>query len=242
MKPVLVVLIVAVSALGFNGKHEGEELFKDTTDQDSFRVYLGPELGFNLTGVWGSDIPNDARMLAGALGGAGVHIRFNRHFTLAPGVYWNMKGFSSESLLDTVNDLTSYHAFQRLSYVEVPILAKLVFGRGEFLKGFFCLGPSVGVLVTAYIKGNTEGATKIHYNKDLVEDSPGLFIDPFMVDPALSGGCGVHVYLGKGYIVAQARGTLGLLPVDEGDEAIRNWSGTLSLGYVFELKREEELW
>lgn len=242
MKPLLAILLIAVSALGLNGKHQGEELFKGTTAQDSFRAHIGPELGFNLTGVWGEDIPDDAGMLAGALAGGAVHIKFNRHFTLAPGVYWNMKGVTSKSLLDSVNDLTSYNTFQRLSYVEVPILAKWVFGQGRYVRGFFCLGPSVGFLVNAYIKGNTRGALKKHYNKDLVEDYPDMFIDPVPVDPAVSGGCGVHVYIGKGYVVAQARGALGFVPVDKGEREIKNWSGTLSLGYVFELKREEKLW
>jgi len=139
-----------------------------------------------------------------------------------------------------------------LDYVEVPVLARVTFGRK--LRGFLEAGPYVGYLVRA--KALTAGASALY----LDESGTAPIIVPPATDPlvvdlgaetnvrdslerfnvGVAGGAGVRVPLGPGDLVIEGRFQLGLTTIQKNPETDGNTQTgaiVVSLGYALPLHR-----
>lgn len=138
-----------------------------------------------------------------------------------------------------------------LKYLEIPILAKVNFGKGNF-KFFANAGPYVGYLVGAEQK--TSGLTRIYGDPfglfpitlpAPIGDSPLPFdaetdiqddIKDFNV--GIIAGVGVMKDLGtKSQLLFEVRGTYGFIPVQENSTFGKSNIGSVlfSLGYAYKL-------
>jgi hypothetical protein len=105
------------------------------------RVHFGLKAGVSIAQFVGSDAPDDnlVRTVSrvGLSGGGLAEISFAEHWAIQPELLYTMKG-TKEIFLSTST------RFQRLGYLEVPVLLK--FKIPHF---FVEAGPQVGVLVQA---------------------------------------------------------------------------------------------
>ena len=110
------------------------------------QVQIGPKVGLNLSTIsdgeklWEGE---EESLLAGFNAGLATNITISEHFSLAPELLFSQKGLKSR-YLDTYEDATGTLDYTstlvaKITYLEVPVLARLTFGRA-----YFNLGPSVG--------------------------------------------------------------------------------------------------
>ena len=102
-------------------------------------IGLGIEGGVNIANI--SVTPDQTTSSrTGIIIGGIVDINISKNFTIAPGIRFNMKGFST-----TVNGVTYT---DKLNYLEIPALIKVKFPLTE-VKPYIIGGPVVGFRISA---------------------------------------------------------------------------------------------
>lgn len=150
----------------------------------------GAKLGLSLANWSGEDVEdNDARM-SFALGGF-LSFNISGDFSVQPELLFVQKGTKWE-------DGGAKLVF-RLSYLEVPVLAKYSFAAGPSLKVFVFGGPAFAFKVgaTSYFEWEGESETED------IEEMKSL-------DLGLAFGAGVEMPLGANRLTLDLRYTLGL--------------------------------
>jgi hypothetical protein len=121
------------------------------------RVHFGLKAGISIAQFVGSDAPDNNLVRtvsrAGLSGGGLAEISLTEHWAVQPEVLYTMKG-TKEVFLSTST------RFQRLGYLEVPVLLK--FNIPHF---FVEAGPQVGVLLQAKQRVETSGGDAELANK-----------------------------------------------------------------------------
>ena len=110
------------------------------------QVQIGPKVGLNLSTISDGKQPGEGEeesLLLGFNVGLATNIMISEHFSVAPELLFSQKGLKArylESYEDAIGkfDYTST-LVAKISYLEVPVLARLTFGRG-----YINMGPSVG--------------------------------------------------------------------------------------------------
>ena len=174
---------------------------------------LGFKGGLNLSNMTGDDIEdNEMKVCFG--GGAFLNIPVGGPFSIQPELLYVMKGYEFESTSD---------AGVRMSYIDLPILAKLTIPTlGPISPNFFA-GPYVGFNMSADV-----------YLEDVEEDiSDSLKTTDF----GLVVGAGVDYSLLVGELTFDARYTLGLTSIDNtaDEEDVKNTGIMIMAGYGFSL-------
>ncbi len=135
------------------------------------QINIIPKLGVNLTGI--SYIPhpypiND--ILVGMQIGVATEIMLNDRFSIQPELLYTQKGSLLISNYGAFNNpvpyFNEYTTTTRLHYLEIPVLAKMKFGKGNF-KFYLGAGLSAGMAVFATQTSTSDlllGDTGFAYN------------------------------------------------------------------------------
>ncbi len=216
---VAVVALVAVFALSSASVYAVEGLS------------AGAKAGLNIATLYGSDV-EDAKMKIGAAFGGFVNYSINDNIAVQPELLFSMKGAKSEFEEEILGVKFSMKETMKLSYLEIPILAKVSIPMEGKVKPVLLIGPSLGILLSAKDKIEMEAAgVSASAEVDIKE-----IIKP--IDFGLVFGGGVDVAeLGPGNLTVDARYTLGLTSIDDSglDLSMKNGVISVMAGYSFPL-------
>ncbi len=181
----------------------------------------GLKAGLNIANLRGDDMEDwDSKM--GFSAGGFITYSINDMFAIQPEVLFTMKGAKYEKELygETLKQTIS------LNYLEIPVLAKLSMPTQGSVKPNLFVGPSLAILLSA----------KVEWEYGVESDELDMKDDTKSIDLGLVFGGGVDFDLGpdKGKLSAEARYTLGLATVDDGEEVdMKNSVISLMVGYSF---------
>lgn len=143
-------------------------------------------------------------------------------------------GRGGEGLRVGVNELDSEAepATLKMSYIEVPVLLRTGFPGERFLPSFF-FGPYAGFLLNCDLE--MAGGD----SRSCDEDDSAPRFSPRSTDFGLVLGAGLDMSLGESTVFVDARFTVGLLPVQSGDDAFdaRHSGLALSAGFAVPVGR-----
>jgi hypothetical protein len=120
------------------------------------QVGFGVTGGVNFATVGGADVPSSAKSVTGFAGGAYLEFSIPFLFTIQPEVLYSMKGFTAEETVSILGNNYNVKATAHLNYIEVPVLIKYTFPVPVIKPALF-VGPSVGILLNAKVKGEVTG-------------------------------------------------------------------------------------
>lgn len=173
--------------------------------QQSDRVWsVGPEVGAGFF-KHGMDDEFNSKYKAGLVAGGFVTYSIRNTYAFTAKVLYSQKGMEG--------DIFNADLGERLSYVEVPILARVFFNRDGVVRPNAFLGPSFGFQTGAKWKIN-DGDYENVEDSDIREllgeaDSYQDVYNTF--DFGLSGGLGVNIKVAEEiYFIVDARYTYGL--------------------------------
>ena len=169
--------------------------------------------GLNLANVTGDDVEdNEIKLCFG--GGVFMNFPMTEVISLQPELLYMMKGME----LGTYDD-----AGVRMSYIDIPVLAKFTVPMdGAFAPCFFA-GPYIGF--------NTSAES---YNEDDVYDLKDQIKS---TDYGLVLGGGVDYAIGEGILIFDARYAIGLTTIDDttNEDDVKNTGIIFMVGYGFNL-------
>jgi hypothetical protein len=210
----LIVTIVALSLfVGVSG------IFAQTATTGI--IGKGVKVGLNMAKFTGDDAPDDSKMNLGFVAGGYITYAFSDLFAIQPEIQFNMKGNKVE-----VGDAT-YKG--KLSYIEIPVLAKVMLSGGEKIKPSFYVGPEFAFLMSASASADPEPEG---FESDIKDDFKSS-------DFGLIGGIGLDYLMGTHKITFDLRYDVGLASIAdyknlEGDDAkVKNSAITFLVGYGF---------
>ena len=186
----------------------------------------GIKAGINMAKFTGSDADdafgNDISMRTGLAAGVFITYSFSDLFAIQPEVYYAMKGSKSNyPYSEDLNiDLT-----EKLDYIEIPVLFKVMLAGGTSFKPNFYAGPEVGILLSAKAKGEAGGTSFETDIKDNIKST----------DFGLIGGVGTDIPMGNGKLTFDIRYDVGLAKVVDYSPApkVYNSAITILVGYGF---------
>jgi hypothetical protein len=136
-----------------------------------------------------------------------------KYLCIQPEVYYAMKGAKAD---DDKLDIEL-----KLTYIEIPVLAKLVIPTPGAITPSIFVGPVADLLLSAEISsGNFDVDIKDNVMK---------------IDAGLVVGAGVDINAGKGKFILDGRYTSGFISVDDTDDEdnIKNGVFSILVGYAF---------
>lgn len=138
---------------------------------------------------------------------------------------YGTRGAESLRVADGVLSPTAEPSRLEMSYIEVPVLLRAGFPGERLLPSFF-LGPYVGFLLDCEIRPTGQDGRSC--------DSAGApeRFAPRSTDFGLVVGGGLDVAVGESTVFVDARYTVGLMPIEGGDEAFdaRHTGGAVVVG------------
>ena len=179
----------------------------------SAQFQIGGKVGFDMTNFWGSDVEHGMKPSYQA--GLVMEYKFNPHFAIAPEVVFASQGGKYKALdldffgLDVSKDITF-----NTNYINVPVMFKYYVSPAFSID----LGPQVGFNV--YSKYSIEDV------KEAVDLKDGTKSVDFGV-----GLGGTYNLTDNAFV--QARYTLGLTKVFEGDGDCKNGNIQIAFGMKF---------
>lgn len=123
---------------------------------------------------------------------------------------------------------SAYETIIKLTYLEIPVLARFDIESRGGAKPALYLGPSFGIKLSAQAESRTVGSS-----------SSGNIDNVRSLDPGIVLGGVIDMETSKGHITIEARYTRGLVNVYESsgdsdsDAELKNSVGTVLLGYRF---------
>jgi hypothetical protein len=136
MKKLIVTVIALSLFVGLTG------IFAQTATTGI--IGKGVKVGLNMAKATGDDV-QDSKMLMGFAVGGYVTYAFNDMFAVQPELQFTMKGDKEE--YDVLGETQTVKT--KLSYIEIPVLAKVMLSGGEKIKPNFYIGPGIGFLMSA---------------------------------------------------------------------------------------------
>ncbi len=175
-------------------------------------VTYGGKFGATLAD-WTGDVENNERKL-GFSGGLFLNYAFTEMVSVQPELLFTMKGTKHEQL-----ENTGYH----LTYIEIPILAKLSLPTEAAFVPHAFAGPSIGFLMDATEENvNIESDVKEYFNN---------------VEYGMVVGTGFDFLIGKGRLLLDARYSFSLSNIleeeDDDDDELKNSGITIMVGYGY---------
>lgn len=163
-----------------------------------------------------SEFAESTRKLGVALGGF-ASIRLHERVSLQPELLYATKGTDAELDGQPVSTV-------RMSYVEIPVLARVLILPRARMQPYALLGPALGLLLGAEVEGAVSGNIT-----DLTDDTR-------LFDLGLTMGVGAAWALSSmGSFTLEARYNLGLISVDDSvnQDDIKNRALTFFVGYQY---------
>lgn len=184
----------------------------------------GVKLGLNMATLSGSDAPDDVKMALGLAAGGFMTWSVNDMFAIQPEILFSQKGGKVESSGTEMGIDWSSETTMTLSYLDIPILAKLNIPMEGNVKPNVVLGPSIGINVGATAETEVTIAGISASDSADIEDVAAL-------DLGLVIGAGVTI----DKISVDARYQLGLTTTDssEAEADIKNSVIQVLVGYSF---------
>ena len=194
----------------------------------------GLKLGLNMANIHGTDVTNFENVTEESWGskigfcvGGYITFKIGEMFAIQPEAFYTMKGAKIETTLlgETVK------AKLKFSYLEIPVLAKLLIPTQSNVKPSLFVGPTLAIKLSGKAWAEYAGVS----DEANIEDMKGI-------DFGLIIGAGIDFGLGaasKGKITADLRYVLGLTtiykPLVEGEEIldVKNGVFSLMIGYSF---------
>ncbi len=181
---------------------------------------VGVKAGLNYSDLYGDDVGSSEALQRFCIGTfAGFPI--SHTVTIQPEFLYTQKG-TKWDLYDPVAAKVE-KAWVKLTYVEMPVLAKIIIRPRGNVKPHIFSGPYLGVNIAA--RGT------IAQDGGVVERQ--IIGDVNDVDLGVVSGVGIDIGLGKGAVVIDARYVLGLTGIDEEGQDVRNKVFSFLLGYAF---------
>ena len=179
----------------------------------SAQFQIGGKVGFDMTNFWGSDVEHGMKPSYQA--GLVMEYKFNPHFAIAPEVVFASQGGKYKALdldffgLDVSKDITF-----NTNYINVPVMFKYYVSPAFSID----LGPQVGFNVySKYSIEDVKEAVDLKDGTKSVDFGVGLGGTDNLTDNAF----------------VQARYTLGLTKVFEGDGDCKNGNIQIAFGMKF---------
>jgi hypothetical protein len=120
------------------------------------QVGFGVTGGVNFANVGGADVPSSAKSITGFAAGVYADISIPFLFSIQPQVLYSRKGFYDEETVSILGTPYTVKATAHLDYIEVPVLIKYTLPVPIVNPALFA-GPSVGILMSAKVKGEVAG-------------------------------------------------------------------------------------
>jgi len=212
-------------------------------------VTVGPEIGINSTSFMerynGVDVSDGMR--AGLKVGGIVDIAFTRHFSLQPGLFYNMKGAQEKYVSTTTTDNGTIRTEEirndfRINYIEMPLNLEFKLGRPGHGHFIFGAGPYVAVALNGTII-NANGSSIILPSGRVIttenDHSSTAYIGNSVDDDITPLDGGLNLNMGyESPMGLFVRGNMGfglanILPQGDSYNYIRNWGMGVSVGYLF---------
>jgi hypothetical protein len=181
---------------------------------------VGVKVGLNYSDLYGDDVGSSESLQRFCVG-TFVGFPISDMVTIQPELLYTQKG-TKWDLYDPVVAAVE-KAWVKLTYVEIPILTKIVIRPRGNVKPHICSGPYLGVNIAARGTMLQDG--------EVVERE--IIGDVNDIDLGVVSGIGIDVDLGKGAIVIDTRYVLGLSGIDEDGQDVRNKVFSFILGYAF---------
>lgn len=209
------LLVAALAVFGF-------------TNANAQDLNFGAKAGVNFANI-GGDESDDYDGKTGFHLGLVAEIMLTDQFAFQPEILYSAQGARAEETYREDGFEEFYEADLKLSYINIPLLAKYYIAEGLSLQ----LGPQIGFLVSA----NSDYTGTYSYEGVTETESESEDMKEYMnsVDFALAGGVGYKLDMG---LFFNARYGLGLSNIhknedDDDDFSQNNNVFQLSVGYMF---------
>lgn len=195
------------------------------------QISIGPKVGLNYSTFGGDNSNGDGiSYLIGVQFGAVAQINFNEQFAFQPELLYFQKGAKSEFFDAGFN----FEIDKAINYLEVPLLAKYMFGDTEATQFYLIGGPSIGIGLNVNIiteEGEEESEETVSFEDQMLN----------RLDIALSFGGGVQFPLGPGELFVDARYLFGLTSVDDSNTGtdFTNQGIGLSAGFLYTIRGDK---
>lgn len=169
----------------------------------------GVKVGLNMAKATGGDVGDGAKTYMGFAVGGYITYAFSDMFAVQPELQYTMKG--------TKYDVGGTTSKVKLSYIEIPILAKILLSGGEKIKPSFYIGPGIGFLMSAKAE-----------DVDIKDNMKST-------DLGLIGGVGADYLMGAHKITFDLRYEAGLTKLDDtaAKADIKNSAFSILVGFGF---------
>ena len=190
----------------------------------------GLKAGLNITTFTGKDAKPEGGAIiqrSGLIAGGYLIFPVKDHLSFQPEFLISVKGATYKFVIldvPVVGDM-SFEEIVKLTYIELPLLARYDIPSRGAAKPSLLFGPSFGVKLSARAETRSLGVSQSG-------DMPG--IKP--IDPGLVLGSGLDINTASGKFTLELRYTMGLATIiehTEGNVNIRNSAGSFMLGYQF---------
>ena len=190
-------------------------------------ISLGPIAGANystIKGLSGGAPGFKEKYLFGTQFGAAVNIGVNEMFSVQPEFIFAQQGGIVESTEKPIK-LTIKNNF-----INVPVLAKVTFGKAESIKVFAAAGPYGGYWLSSKTKKVEDGAVTQDGEVTLNSEANNRF------DYGFAFGAGLGFPVGPGSLNLDLRYNLGLADLEKAaDSEFNNRVASASLSYLINL-------
>lgn len=210
--------IFSVSLIFLFGPFFNKELHSSTNQRGITEKGLG--IGLNLSGLHGTTVSQEASRKLGFTIGGFITYSLSNSFAIQPEIYYAMRG---AKMKEHYYGATSISYSVNLSYLEIPILARLRFStQGKIIPQVFG-GPFFSITLSGKEKGDGW--------ENNIQDLRGY-------DYGLVFGGGIIFPLGQRNLRVDIRYNVGLATIDANEnpkfrESIKNNSFSILFGYNF---------
>jgi hypothetical protein len=220
MKKIKVILLLIAIAFGFSAMAQ---------------FTYGPKVGLNLANLSGDDV-EDSKMLIGFNIGVLGNYAVSDIFSLQAEVMYDAKGAKYEGTDENGNKTDFPFS---LGYINIPIMAKATFG--DDIKFFGEVGPTIGLLMSAKMDGESEYEVPTGFNPQTGQ----ITYETIKVKDSYKGtdfglvfGAGTLIPAGNMKLMIDARYNMSLGTIAEDPEQgdtpdVKNGVISINLGLIF---------
>jgi len=186
----------------------------------------GLKLGLGMANFFGDDVEGAESKFGLSFGGF-ITYNFTEMIAVQPELHYAMKGAKHDESVGG----TDYHYSANLSYLEIPVLAKLCFQTQTDMKPGVYVGPYLGLKMSAKSKLKVDDKTETDDMEHVKSTDFGLVFGAG-VDFSLS-------FLVQGKMTLDARYSMGLTTIQSGEEGdgeevdVKNKVIAVLVGYSF---------
>ena len=193
------------------------------------RTRVGVIAGLNVANFGGDDTPEDLKSRTALLGGLSLVRARPGALGFEIDALYSMKGAKSTGVFEGVRS----EAVFKLSYIELPLLARVEIPTAGGVRPHLVLGPSLALRVGCGAELSSRGASLTVKCEEFQES---LDIDLKSFDLGVTAGGGIDFAAGRHTFTVGARYTYGLISIAKNDDT-KNRAIQLVLGLSMPLDR-----